>query len=77
MIATEVGINTDAAKRVLWEMVHEFEKQHNAMEATILKAGKIGCDSRELKTYVREVGFAMKGNMEWTKKSMRYRGLRF
>ncbi|KAF2823673.1 aristolochene synthase [Ophiobolus disseminans] len=69
LLSDEAGMDVEAAKRVLWSMVREWEKIHDrlAEEACNVEDG-----AEVLHSYVKGLEFQMSGNELWSKTTPRY-----
>lgn len=72
LVSDEAGMDTEAAKRVLWSMVREWERIHDvlASDALSTETGIEGTDV--LSRYVKGLEFQMSGNELWSKSTPRY-----
>ena len=68
IMADNAGLNIDAAKRVLWAMVREWETKHETLCNALCVQDRV--DSRSL--YVQGLKYQMSGNEEWSSTTPRY-----
>ncbi|KAI5240138.1 hypothetical protein E4T43_06269 [Aureobasidium subglaciale] len=69
VLAGSAGINIEAAKRVLWAMTREWEREHDAMYN---KAIAEGC-SASVNAYIKGLEYQMSGNELWSRTTLRYK----
>jgi aristolochene synthase len=69
VLAGSAGINIEAAKRVLWAMAREWEREHDAMYNTAISEG---C-SASVRAYIKGLEYQMSGNELWSRTTLRYR----
>jgi aristolochene synthase len=72
ILADQVGISSEAAKRVLWIMVRECEHAHKSLLAR-MDSSSPGLElSKDLKRYIEGLEYQMSGNEFWSKTTHRY-----
>jgi len=70
LVSDEAGMDVEAAKRVLWSMVREWEEIHDSLarEACSTEVGK----GEVMIKYVKGLEFQMSGNELWSMTTPRY-----
>ena len=71
VVAEETHLSFDAAKRVLWAMVREWERTHDELAIEQLTAP--ADVSQHVQDYIQGLEYQMSGNELWSKTTMRYR----
>lgn len=71
ILAEEAHLGIDAAKRVLWVMVREWETIHDQLMAEALR--RPGGNSETIRLYTIGLSFQMSGNEQWSKTTLRYK----
>jgi aristolochene synthase len=72
LVSDEAGMDTEAAKRVLWSMVREWERLHCILASDVLSVGADQGEQEALGHYVKGLEFQMSGNELWSKNTPRY-----
>ena len=70
MLARETGVSYQAAKRVLWVLIREWELEHQQLVSDRMTA-QGGCDA-DLEAYLKVMEYAMSGNERWSETTGRY-----
>jgi aristolochene synthase len=65
----EIGLSVEPTKRVLWQMVREWETLHDALVETISLEGPVAA---ELRLYMKGLEYQMSGNELWSMTTLRY-----
>lgn len=68
VMAENAGLEVEAAKRVLWSMVREWETKHEALCNALHVNDPV--DAKSL--YVQGLKFQMSGNETWSRTTPRY-----
>jgi aristolochene synthase len=69
VLTDEANLGYDAARRVLWTMVREWENQHDELVTTRIKKGN--CSTSLIK-YMEGIKMQMCGNELWSRWTSRY-----
>ncbi|KAL9622888.1 MAG: hypothetical protein Q9160_002814 [Pyrenula sp. 1 TL-2023] len=69
ILAKEVRLDTESAKRVLWALVREWEVKHESM--VYERSAREDCGS-DILNYMKGLEFHMSGNEAWSKATKRY-----
>jgi aristolochene synthase len=72
LVSDEAGMGVEAAKRVLWSMVREWERIHENLAKDACSGGVVGGELEALCNYVKGLEFQMSGNELWSKTTPRY-----
>lgn len=70
VLALETNLDIDAAKRVLWSMVKEWELVHDQLVADLIAAPVTR--SLDVRKYMKGLEYQMSGNELWSKTTARY-----
>jgi len=69
ILANETNLSVDAAKRVLWSMVREWEGVHDRLVTEMATASELSPGARD---YIRGLEYQMSGNELWSMTTPRY-----
>jgi aristolochene synthase len=69
VLMEEIGLSVKPTKRVLWQMVREWETLHDALVETISLEGPVAA---ELQLYMKGWEYQMSGNELWSMTTLRY-----
>jgi aristolochene synthase len=77
VLADETGLPAQMAKRILWSMIREWEKNHERMADEVMKtvhareAGN-GTVAEELAAYMEGIKAQLSGTELWSRTTLRY-----
>jgi aristolochene synthase len=69
VLMEEIGLSVEPTKRVLWQMVREWEELHDGLVETISLDGPV---ATELRLYMKGLEYQMSGNELWSMTTLRY-----
>lgn len=73
VVAEETNLKFDAAKRVLWSMIREWELTHDELAAE--QIASLNGVSQSVRDYIKGLEFQMSGNELWSKTTLRYKDM--
>ncbi|KAK1638009.1 Aristolochene synthase from penicillium Roqueforti [Colletotrichum phormii] len=71
VVADETNLSFHATKRVLWSMIREWEKVHDAMRDKLVATSSPAV-SQDMRRYVKGLEHQMSGNEHWSRTTKRY-----
>ena len=72
LVSDEAGMGIEAAKRVLWSMVREWEKIHDSLARDVCSSEVGEGGTERLCNYVKGLELQMSGNEIWSRTTPRY-----